>query len=282
MDTLIKKKYDEFYVAYFDQRGNIIYPSDINEVKIIKEMIKNISENNIVYTDDGKRCYKLRIKRSQINGSKVQVVELSNITEYMHQISTASVDDITHLNTRKIARNYFIEYIEQAYKNGEDFAIAIADIDYFKEVNDTYGHTNGDIVLSEISRIMYCSTRQASYRPQDIVARIGGDEFVIILKNVTKDLAYKRVEQIRSDVENHQVTLFTESDVSTFLSAGTLSMGLYHITYEELTVFFEKGYSIDEIRRILIDRCDSALYESKNNGKNQTTIYCPDNSYKLE
>lgn len=274
MDLSYKpKRYEDFYVAYFNSAGNVIYPSDMEEVQIVRQLLKNSTSDSFAWTEDHKKCYKIHIKRKFLDGSPVQIVELSNVDEFIKQISKASVDDITHLNNRKLAMNLFSQYLEHAIKVNEDFALIMTDIDGFKDVNDTYGHTNGDAVLSEISRKLYCSTRQECFRAQDIVARIGGDEFFIVLKNVNKDIAYNRAEKIRKAVESHKVPLFGQEHPINYIDVGTLSIGLYHVAINEVLELYDKGYTIEEIRNTLLDRCDRELYKSKNSGKNKITIY---------
>ena len=274
--------YEDFYVAYLDSAGRVIYPTDIDEVKVIKKMMKNASKDGLYYTEDGRQCYKIRIKRKVYDGQKVQVVELSNVTEYMKRISDSSVDKVTHLNNRRLSSDLFIKYIEKAYSNGEGFTIMLGDIDGFKQVNDTYGHPAGDVVLSEISRILFCSVRQEYYREQDIISRMGGDEFEIVFKNIPRTLAEKRAEKIRKEVEEKEVPIFIEDTSTKHIGLGTLSIGLYHVTPEDLDTLYSKGYTTEEIMRTLEARCDKALYTSKSNGKNQVTTYTKEKEMVLD
>lgn len=265
--------YEDFYAVYFDMAGNPIYPTDLREISTVKSIIKKAEGKTIAFVNEGRTCYKINLKMKVLNGVNVQAIEITNITEYINEINKASIDTITHLNTRRMARNMFLEYIEYAYNNQEDFAVILADVDNFKEMNDTYGHTNGDIILSEMSRILYCSTRQEKYRDPDIVARLGGDEFILVLKNVSESFSTNRAEQIRSDVESKKIELYSEAEDKEIINLGTMSMGIYYVSFEDLKELFDKGYSIDEVRMTLIDRCDSALYKSKNNGRNKVTSY---------
>ena len=276
-----KDNYEDFYVAFLDMAGNVIYPSDVEEAKTIRKLLKNKIGNGLVASEDGKRTYLFRFKRKEYEGKVVQVVELSNITKYIEQATNANVDEITHLNNRKIARNLFLEYIEKAHIKKEDFSIILGDLDDFKGINDTYGHINGDRALCETSRVLYCSTRQDYYREQDLVARIGGDEFFILLKNISEETAFARAERMRKDIEEYQIPLFNEEEEEVLTNVGTMSMGLYHVTSEEINDFYAQGYTTDEIRNVLLDRCDTALYESKNNGRNRVTIYSKEKMLRL-
>lgn len=280
-EPVIFSKYERFYLAFLNSKGEILYPSSKNEVEIIKYLIRNINSNHTIFLDDKKAYYKVEIKQEQFNGEMVQVMMFLNVTDYYNNMENACVDEVTHLNNRKVSKKLLNNYIEIAYRNNEDFSIAMGDLDCFKNVNDTYGHSNGDIVLSEVSRILFSSTRQEKYRRQDIVARLGGDEFGIILKNTQMDMAIERIEEIRKKIEMLKVPLFSVEKNVEYINAGTMSFGLYHVTHEELEYLFSKGYNADEIRATLVERCDSALYISKNSGRNRVTLYEKDNVKKL-
>ncbi len=273
MDFTNKTIYDDFYVAYFDASGNVIYPSDVEEVKIIRKLLKNVSTNNLIFVEDASLYYKIRVKRKFVDGKAVQIVELSNVTDLIKQLSNASVVEITHLNNRKVTRDLFMQYIEKVTTSGEDFSIVFADMDGFKEINDTYGHINGDLVLGEISRILYSYTRRDRKGNEDIVSRIGGDEFIIIFKNATLEFSYEQADKIREQIERSKVKLYDETEEFTYINLGTVSMGLYHVKNSEIMDFYNNGYTTDEIRMALLSRCNSALYESKNSGKNRVTVY---------
>ena len=119
------------------------------------------------------------------------------------------------------------------------------DVDDFKKVNDTYGHSVGDIVLKDIVK-----TLQSSIRNNDIIFRIGGEEFILIFPNTTLENSNILVENIRKKVETN---LKVEGRTKI-----TLSIGLTEISDDD---------SVDSIFK----KIDKFLYISKNNGKNQVT-----------
>ena len=127
------------------------------------------------------------------------------------------------------------------------FAIAFIDIDNFKEVNDTYGHEVGDDVLQSISKKLLDLTR-----PNDIVCRYGGEEFLIIMRKISQDIAYDKMEMIR-DVVSTLVHQPIDNKV-------TISIGI------------SIGTENDSIREI-IREADKALYTAKNIGKNCVEIF---------
>lgn len=122
----------------------------------------------------------------------------------------------------------------------------MADIDHFKRVNDTYGHNVGDEVIKGVAKII-----REALRKGDIVARFGGEEFCIILPNVDTDRAMALAETIRARVQG---AVF--ADVSVTASFGVSSLRFNAKDPKEL-----------------IAQADTALYESKHNGRNQCTLW---------
>ena len=128
------------------------------------------------------------------------------------------------------------------------YCLALFDIDHFKKVNDNYGHLVGDEVLLHFSQ---CMTE--TFREYDLLFRVGGEEFVAVLRNVTEELARMIMERFRQVVEQHH-----------FPQVGhvTVSIGATFITPSDLSV-------------TIMDRADKALYYAKENGRNQTVFYEP-------
>lgn len=121
--------------------------------------------------------------------------------------------------------------------------VVMCDVDNFKQINDTYGHHAGDEALKYISSIM-----QNNVRFEDTVCRYGGDEFIIIFTDCDKMVAYNRMKKIQEDIQKcHNINLSISVGIST--------------CHDNKTLFD------------IIKEADSALYESKENGKNNITIY---------
>jgi diguanylate cyclase (GGDEF)-like protein len=125
------------------------------------------------------------------------------------------------------------------------FSIVMFDIDFFKKVNDTYGHLAGDFVLKELSLLTKDLIRES-----DIFGRFGGEEFIIILPETKVVGAIKLAERLRKRVEEHNF-IYNNEKISITISAGVTSVSL-----------------TDSVES-LIDRCDIALYEAKKNGRNK-------------
>jgi len=138
----------------------------------------------------------------------------------------------------------------------QNYSIVICDLDDFKQINDTYGHPFGDIVLKTVANIIKKGTRS-----NDIVARYGGDEIIIFINNfIDKEKVRQRVETIREEIER------TVIEVEGVSFSETVSIGVYCKYNEFLT--------LDEV----IKKADDIMYQSKKNGKNKVTIYCSPNS----
>ncbi|CDF59062.1 sensor domain-containing diguanylate cyclase [Thermobrachium celere] len=168
--------------------------------------------------------------------------------DYMSAIKKeAETDALTGLNNRRV----FDKEINNLVKLNNRFSLVIYDIDDFKKVNDTYGHLVGDAVLKHVANIV-----KRSVRKTDIVCRYGGEEIVILFKDLSKEDAYIISERIRKQIEFSQVFVFGRV-VKITVSGGVAS-------------FPEDGKTSKEI----IEKADEILYsECKNKGKNRVCMY---------
>lgn len=160
----------------------------------------------------------------------------------------ASTDPLTQLYNRR----YFIAEgrykIEKAKVNQTPLSVMTIDIDHFKRVNDTHGHTVGDLVLVAVASIF-----QHYSRDNDLIARFGGEEFVILLPGANLSKTHECAERIRRAVESHSVKISDELTI-----AITVSIGVAQIDIASLE-------SIDSA----INRADKALYQAKSLGRNR-------------
>ena len=125
------------------------------------------------------------------------------------------------------------------------------DIDYFKNINDTYGHLIGDRVL-----IWFTEICQKNLREYDVFARYGGEEFVALLPETDSQKAYEIAERVRSAIASTKM-MFEDVNVSITASVGVVS------------IKSEDDLLLDKI----LDRADQALYRSKQTGRNQVSIW---------
>lgn len=160
-------------------------------------------------------------------------------------------DELTGLYNRRHAVERLVKIREMANRNALDFAVAYLDLDFFKRINDTYGHNVGDEVLRMFSELM---TKRLSGR--DFAARLGGEEFLIVLVKSDIENCAQLVERVRREVPLMRVP--SAPDLSLTVSAGVAQ--------------FASGESLDR----LLARADDALYKAKNSGRNQVCLAAED------
>jgi polar amino acid transport system substrate-binding protein len=163
---------------------------------------------------------------------------------YVEIEKLAVTDKLTQLYNRHKIDSMLAYEKKHADRYSTSFGIIILDIDHFKNVNDTYGHNVGDTTLQTFANILLQNTREV-----DIVGRWGGEEFILIVHHADEKSLVKTAENLRSKIEN------AKYDVISYLTA---SLGV--------TI-----YQNDEIIDETISRADSALYDSKENGRNKVT-----------
>ncbi|MFK4785169.1 diguanylate cyclase domain-containing protein [Fusobacterium sp. MFO224] len=278
--------YSNDVVFQLDLEKNILnYYGSFSREKIenIKNSVENFKPEEFIYSDDIYLFNKLKKKvisgENNLNSDiRIKVREnmyvwcqmvvtgikdkegkvkkifgkLSDIHEYKKAVTEAihisNIDPLTKLLNRRA----FEEYIEKNMLNKNiTNAYIIIDVDNFKNVNDTYGHANGDIILKKISEILL-----ETFHEKDFIARIGGDEFAIFAVDI-KDEEYlkKKLERLRELTKNPIDISSGEKYIQ------TISVGCYIIPkYSELDLEY------------IFDKTDKALYETKENGKNGYTI----------
>jgi len=159
-----------------------------------------------------------------------------------------SHDTLTEQHSRRYFDEQLLRYTEMFYRNKQLFCLAILDIDFFKSVNDSYGHQTGDTVLIQLSKLV-----KTSLRSTDIFARYGGEEFALILPETDMDAAIAVLEKVRKNVEQHTFDIEGES------IRLTVSLG---------ATFAQDGTNAKK----LIHKADTALYKAKKAGRNQLQI----------
>jgi diguanylate cyclase (GGDEF)-like protein len=172
----------------------------------------------------------------------------------------ASIDDLTGLSNRRVFLERLIEELGRARRYGRQLSLAILDIDYFKQVNDTFGHLEGDRVLKEFARLLL-----EDHRLCDLSARIGGEEFGVILPETDEQGARVYGERIRASVATHRFLVKTHDDQEV-VHKLTISVGLCHAP---MTV---KNLSVDAIMSI----ADRALYKAKDSGRDCCVVTSAD------
>ena len=155
------------------------------------------------------------------------------------------IDDLTKLNNRKSYNEKIKQLLSQHNRYKTPFSIIMYDIDDFKQINDTYGHSIGDDVLMDMSRLI-----KSHIRDTDYIFRVGGEEFVILLTETKIDKAKVVSEKIRNSVENDLKTVKDKKI--------TISIGLSEVRE-------------DDNEDVIYIRVDELLYKAKNSGKNKVS-----------
>lgn len=218
-----------------------------NDLSVIVISNDNDDETTALFLKSGANDY---IKKPfskeefscRINNSIEALENIHTITNHSNR------DFLTGLYNRRYFFEYATKYFAEAIENSAPFTIAIIDIDHFKNINDTYGHDNGDEVIVALSDILRTNTAK-----DDIVARFSGEEFCILLRSVSSDKALSILERIRKEVENSFIKTSKGEEIRFTISAGLLSAP--QDTLEE---------SINE--------ADMLLYSAKQNGRNRVVV----------
>ena len=164
---------------------------------------------------------------------------------------TSLVDILTGVNNRRFLEQRLVEEIDRCQRNSEPLSCFFIDLDFFKAINDNYGHQAGDHVLATIA-----SKLKNQLRNNDILARYGGEEFVALLSNTNETLGVEIADRIRCAVKGLNIK-YKENDIQVTLSIGVA-------TFESSN---NNRSSSSSIAASLISNADEALYQAKSNGR---------------
>ncbi|MBM7868727.1 diguanylate cyclase [Clostridium pascui] len=174
-----------------------------------------------------------------------------SVQSYRRLKSEATIDFLTGLNNVRQFDNMFNIVAQQTIRNGEELSLLFLDIDYFKKINDTFGHSSGDMILKDLAVIL-----SNTCRVYDVISRNGGEEFSVLLANCPAAHALEVAERIRKNVEGNKFYISNKVNINI-----TVSLGIS--TYPNITS------NIDN----LLEHADTALYEAKKTGRNKVVLY---------
>lgn len=171
--------------------------------------------------------------------------------------------------TNAYNRRYFDERLkhetDRCIRNKTDLVCLFIDVDFFKQVNDRYGHQAGDMVLVRLVTLM-----REQVRSSDIVARYGGEEFAIILPDTGIQLAYEVAERIRRQVEDQELTVNDKTlSITVSIGLASLSQIKYQANNSDKDSSSQAAEGLDQL---LLGKADEALYQAKQTGRNQVII----------
>ena len=161
----------------------------------------------------------------------------------------AVTDSLTGLYNRRYFEEALQKEVQRAKRQKQPFSIIGIDLDYLKKINDTYGHSYGDMAIKTIAEVLKTNARSV-----DVPARIGGEEFNVLLPGISSDGAMIAAERIRKSIENVEIN-----------TIGHITGSLGVATYYEHTENIEE----------LLELTDQAMYTSKRNGRNRVTLAKP-------
>ena len=270
-----------YIFLYNEKEGfTLLWPNACNE-KHIFDLLKNINKNSdYLVTEDKKTGILPLIQEKNLLGaivaySNIDVLSHNDI-QYLQQLSNqssitiqhaniygetlkhATLDALTGLNNRRQFDVRLGQEISTAKRKKHPLCCIMIDVDYFKKVNDTYGHIAGDCVLKQVGKII-----PQELREYDIAARYGGEEFSILLPYTSIQEAFAVAQRLRKTVEE------TEMDIS--------EAKIPNIKKIKVTASFGVSEYIPSIKepKELFKMADSALYEAKERGRNRVIVYSP-------
>lgn len=175
---------------------------------------------------------------------------LSEVEQKLKEL--LNTDALTGLSNRRSVVGGLYEEVERARRYKRDLCCIMIDIDYFKKLNDTYGHQAGDEVLRVMGEIMKSISRSS-----DLTGRYGGEEFIVLLPETDMDGAIAAAEKMRSEVENTEIAITDDKTVRI-----TASFGVSRLCTEDDMPLEKKAAE-------LVGRADKALYKAKAEGRNR-------------
>jgi len=213
--------------SYYSKYLLILQKHTFNELQELKDNLIDLVDERTAELNDRNELLQNEIKIRKETEEKLKIIAIT--------------DPLTELyNRRKFNEILSYEIVrDRRYRSG--LSVILCDIDHFKKINDTYGHDTGDRVLKQ-----FAQTISQSIRDSDLLARWGGEEFILLIINAEPEMAKLVAEKIR------KITEETEFEVVKNL---TISLGIASLT-------------ADDNEESLINRADNALYEAKNNGRN--------------
>lgn len=245
---LANKIFDLIDTIYaITDNNNIVRTNNIEKYKEIKNLK---SENNLVHNIKNNTWYEYKTFDYKENNQNYKVEIYKDITKYK-QNDINEIDFTTKLLNKQTTFKQLEEYLKSINEKPESFTLAMADIDFFKKINDTYGHLAGDEILKQISECLIKNTKG-----DDIVGRFGGEEFIILLKNTNLDNSKALLEKIRKDIDD-------------------LIVKYNNFIIDNLNISIGAVFNQDNNTDLnnLIEKADKALYNVKENGRNQTKFF---------
>ncbi|HEY8272005.1 MAG TPA: GGDEF domain-containing protein [Pseudobdellovibrionaceae bacterium] len=223
---------------------------DANSIEALRSKSREFIDYYIKYQaqKNERRSKRLTTMKKNLSSIKKQLMEANQ---------NMRVDHLTSAFNRKSFDEQMKKHLQMAAISQTPVTVMILDIDFFKKINDTYGHDIGDYILKECVKML----KEVFPRAEDFVSRIGGEEFAVILPNFTAEHAIVRAEETLQKIRKE---VFVHGELKICF---TVSIGIAQWLHNE---------TLDQ----WIKRADSALYHSKQTGRNKYTVAPPERGIK--
>jgi diguanylate cyclase (GGDEF)-like protein/PAS domain S-box-containing protein len=260
-----KSEIENKSIFYFWPQDDALFLQDMNRQALEKK--ERLSVKRLIHTSNGgEYLFRLSFCPQFTDSGNLETIICSaeDITEYEQSkqeiqknqemlTSQSFCDELTGIPNRRCFNDVLKKEWGRSKRLASPLSILLADIDHFKEFNDTYGHLAGDECLKKVANVLMNSIQRST----DFVARFGGEEFIVILPNTTLDGAICMAEKMRKLVQFQKIRHIN----SHVTDVVTISIGVGHM------VPLVSLQDIDEQK--LLYAADQALYKAKNNGRNQ-------------
>lgn len=242
-------KYHRCICERFIQNNDFFHMGKVPKGENWIEVIKNFPDNKriVAMLDSNLESHAFSVSLNEFEEGSY-IISFTDISDTMMEHKKLQLK-LTHDKlTNALNREFFDKNINLIIEEARPhkLGIIICDIDHFKNINDTYGHNRGDVVLKTLVDTIHTSIRQ-----EDYLIRWGGEEFIILMKIDTLNSLEKRIEYIRKQIEKQY-----------FDEVGNITASFGVTVYRENEAIIES-----------IERADKALYAAKQNGRNRTKIF---------
>ncbi len=209
----------------------------IRKIENIKDLVNQRKQEELSRTESFQKS--VQNLKSRIEKVERDALEMSRRAEEFE--AAAMKDELTGLYNRKAFDERISRALDIFYKGGSPFALILFDIDRFKEINDTFGHVAGDKVLQKVGECL-----KDTFRKHDFIARYGGDEFVVLIEELSRDLARDKILAFMKNLQRLRFTSHARGDITVGVSPGIAMV--------------RPG----DTSETLLERADKAMYDVKN------------------
>lgn len=238
----ILENMSDFFFCIKLKNNDYIFPEEENEIQTLECFLSECDfVDDLLFHKKLNKWYQKKQYQISDNNVVYFVDEYRDVTCFKEKEELLKIDFVTTLPIRKVV----VEKIKSCI--GKASILVLGDIDYFKKINDSYGHDVGDIVLNKIGTVL------KKYIDKDIVGRFGGEEFILFFQNKSEEYVLEVIEKMKNDLK---VVELEDLIIDVHMSFG------YTINHHSNKTF-EK----------LLKEADQALYYAKENGRNKVICF---------